>query len=389
MFKVTTAIKKLLRLKNRKKVIQGSSSAGKTFGIIAILINKACAVPGREISVVAESIPHLRRGALKDFKKIMRMTGRWNDNSWSKVYLTYTFANGSYIEFFSADDEQKARGSRRTDLFVNECNAIAYDTFNQLAIRTSGEIWIDFNPTAPFYGTNEIAHQEDSDYLILTYRDNEALPQSIIDELLANKAKGLTSKYWENWARVYVDGQIGNLEGACIPEWTEIDNVPEDAKVCCAGLDFGFTNDQTALVILYYYDGMYIFKEELYKRGQLNSDISDRLKEIGFKGMIWADSAEPKSIRELMNMGHNISKVKKGPDSVVAGISLINQHKIAITKDSFNIATELRNYTWRRDKSTGETLNVPVDKFNHAIDAMRYAMTSYLLDGGSGEYYIW
>ena len=211
MLKRTTAINKILKLKKRVKIIQGGTSAGKTFGILPILIDKATKTPSLEISIVAESIPHLRRGALKDFLNIMKWTNRFFDSRYNKSLLRYEFANGSYIEFFSADDSSKLRGARRDVLYINECNNVAFNSYNELSIRTKSDIYLDFNPANEFWVHTELKDEVDSDFLILTYRDNEALDPRIVREIEKNKAKSKTSAYWENWWRVYGEGLVGML----------------------------------------------------------------------------------------------------------------------------------------------------------------------------------
>ena len=385
-FVVTTAIKKLLKLKKRKKIIQGGTSAGKTFGILPILIDRALRTSGLEISVVSESIPHLRRGALKDFLKIMMMTNRYNDVQYNKSMLKYSFANGSYIEFFSIESADKLRGARRHTLYVNEANNIPFEAYNQLSIRTSGDIWIDFNPTSSFWAHTEVQDNEDADFLKLTYLDNEALPQTIVQDIEKAKHKALTSTYWSNWWNVYGLGEIGSLEGACIKDWKLID-LPNEARLLCYGMDFGYTNDPSSLIALYKYNNAYIFDEVIYQRGLLNSQISNLLKTHEVEDIIYADSAEPKSIAELSSYGHMVLPVKKGKDSIVYGINLINQNEIYITNRSHNLIKELQNYIWLKNKE-GETLNKPIDAFNHCIDAMRYALTSQLENPNKGAYYI-
>jgi len=386
-FVVTTAIKKLYALKKRVKVIRGGTSAGKTFGIIPILIDKAIREPGLEISIVSESIPHLRRGALKDFLKIMMATKRYRDIQFNKSTLKYTFQNGSFIEFFSVDQPDKLRGARRTILYVNECNNVDFDSYYQLAIRTSGDIWLDYNPTSLFWVDKEVLTTNDVDFITLTYLDNEALPESIIKEIESAKEKAKHSSYWENWWKVYGLGQTGSLEGVCIKDWKEID-LPNEARILCYGMDFGYSNDPTSLVAMYKYNDSYIFDEVIYKKGLLNNDISNLIKSNDIRDIVYADSAEPKSIAELNHYGHSILPVKKGKDSIMYGINLLNQNKIYITSRSKNLINELRNYTFMSDKM-GNTLNKPIDAYNHAIDAMRYAITSQLENPNKGEYHIW
>jgi phage terminase large subunit len=386
-FIVTTALKKLLRLKKRIKVVRGGTSASKTFSILPILIDRAIKTPDLEISVVSESIPHLRRGALKDFLKIMMALGRYNDNQFNKSTLKYTFVNGSYIEFFSVDQPDKLRGARRNVLYVNECNNVDFDSYYQLAIRTSGEIWLDYNPSSLFWVDRELLTQDDVDFITLTYLDNEALSETIVKEIESAKEKAKTSSYWENWWQVYGLGQTGSLEGVCIPDWQEI-NLPTEARLLCYGMDWGYSNDPTSLIAMYKYNDAYIFDELIYQKGLLNSDISDLLKTNAVKDIVYADSAEPKSIAELNSYGHNVLPVTKGRDSIVYGLNLINQNKVYVTSRSKNLINELQNYIWMVDKQ-GNKLNKPIDAYNHAIDAMRYAMTSQLENPHKGNYYIY
>ena len=386
MFQSTTAIKKLHALTKRKKVIQGGTSAGKTFGILPILIDRCIRTPYLETSVVSESIPHLRRGAMKDFLKIMIETGRYRDAHWNRSSLKYTFTNGSYIEFFSVEQPDKLRGARRNVLYCNEANNIPFEAYTQLAIRTSGDIWIDFNPTANFWAHKEVANQPDADFITLTYLDNEALPQTIVDDIEQAREKAKTSEYWSNWWKVYGLGQIGSLEGVCIKEWQEI-KLPLEARLLCYGMDFGYSNDPTTLIALYKYNDAYIFDEVIYQKKLLNSDTSNLFKAHDINAIVYADSAEPKSIAELRTLGHKVLPCTKGKDSIVYGINLINQNKIYITSRSKNLIKELQSYTWMKDRE-GNTINKPIDAFNHCIDAARYAITSQLQTPNKGKYNI-
>ena len=386
MFQTTTAIKKLHALKKRKKVIQGGTSAGKTFGILPILIDRCIRTPYLETSVVSESIPHLRRGAMKDFLKIMIETGRYRDAQWNRSALKYTFTNGSYIEFFSVEQPDKLRGARRNVLYCNEANNIPFEAYNQLSIRTSGDIWIDFNPTANFWAHKEVANQPDADFITLTYLDNEALPQTIVDDIEQAKEKAKTSEYWSNWWKVYGLGQVGSLEGVCIKEWQEI-KLPLEARLLCYGMDFGYSNDPTTLIGLYKYNDAYVFDEIIYQKKLLNSDTSNLFKAHDINAVVYADSAEPKSIAELRTLGHKVLPCTKGKDSIVYGINLINQNKIYVTSRSKNLIKELQSYTWMKDRE-GNTINKPIDAFNHCIDAARYAITSQLQTPNKGKYNI-
>lgn len=371
----TTAINKILSLKKFIRGVQGGTSAGKTFGILPIIIDYCAKNPLTECSIVAESMPHIKRGALRDFKKIMIETGRWRDDGFNKTDSVYTFANGSFCEFFSADDDAKLRGARRDILYMNECNNMTFHAFTELSARTKKFVYLDWNPTNTFWFHEELLGDSDVDFLVINYLDNEACPESALNFILKAKEKSKISSFWENWYRVYGLGEIGSLEGVVFNNWTQIDQVPAEAKYIARGLDFGFTNDPTALVGVYQYNSEIILDEELYQTGLLNSDIQRLLKvaNVG-KNLIIADSSEPKSIEEISRGGFNIKGAIKGKDSVMFGIDYMQQFRLRVTKRSVNLIKEFRNYTWDKDKS-GKVLNTPIDAFNHGIDACRYAVS--------------
>ena len=363
----TTAINKILALKKRIKIIQGGTSAGKTFGIIPVIIDKCAKQSGLEVSVVAESIPHLRRGALRDFLKIMKWTNRFVDERYNKSLLKYEFANGSFIEFFSADDSSKLRGARRDILYVNECNNVNFEAYNELSIRTKKEIYLDFNPANEFW-VEEIKEDKEADFIILTYKDNEALDKGIVDQIEKNRLKADTSSYWRNWWKVYGLGELGMLEGVVFSNWKQIDTIPKEARLVGIGLDFGYTNDPTSCIEIYKHNDKRILNEIVYQTGLLNSDIANKLpKDVP----VYADSAEPKSIRTIQLAGITIKGVTKGRDSINYGIDVMQRENYLVTSKSVNLIKELRSYCWDTDK-TGKRLNKPIDNYNHAIDAVRY-----------------
>jgi phage terminase large subunit len=385
MFKRTTSINKILSLNGRTKIIQGGTSAGKTFGILPILIDKCAKENGLEVSVVAETIPVLRRGALKDFLKIMRWTNRYFDDRFNKTLLRYDFANGSSIEFFSADDASKLRGARRDILYINECNNVTFEAYNELSIRTKKEVYLDFNPANEFWVHKELKDEPDTDFIILTYKDNEALDKSIVSQIEKNRDKAATSSYWANWWRVYGLGQVGSLEGVVFTNWKEIDTIPKEAKLIGIGLDFGYTNDPTAAIEIYNYNGTRIINELVYRTGMVNSDIA---KILPSGVIIYADSSEPKSIEEIRRQGKTIKGVTKGADSINYGIDVMQRQDYLVTKQSTNLIKELRSYCWDTDKQ-GQRMRRPIDHYNHAIDALRYhEMEALGLKSNYGQYNI-
>jgi phage terminase large subunit len=385
MFKRTTSINKILSLNGRIKIIQGGTSAGKTFGILPILIDKCAKEKGLEVSVVAETIPVLRRGALKDFLKIMRWTNRYFDDRFNKTLLRYDFANGSSIEFFSADDASKLRGARRDILYINECNNVTFEAYNELSIRTKKEVYLDFNPANEFWVHKELKDEPDTDFIILTYKDNEALDESIVSQIEKNRDKAATSSYWANWWRVYGLGQVGSLEGVVFTNWKEIDTIPNEAKLIGIGLDFGYTNDPTAAIEIYNYNGTRIVNELVYRTGMVNSDIA---KILPSGVIIYADSSEPKSIEEIRRQGKTIKGVTKGADSINYGIDVMQRQDYLVTKQSTNLIKELRSYCWDTDKQ-GQRMRKPIDHYNHAIDALRYhEMEALGLKSNYGQYNI-
>lgn len=382
MLQKTTAQSKIAALRKRVRIVRGGTSSSKTFSIIPMLITYAVQNPRQEISIVAESIPHLRRGAIRDFLKIMQMVGMFRDSQWNKSSLTYTFSNESFIEFFSADQPDKLRGARRDVLFVNECNNIEWESYYQLAIRTRKFIYLDYNPVTEFWVDTELIGDTDSEMIVLTYKDNEALDESLVREIEKARDKAETSEYWRNWWAVYGLGQIGNLEGVIFSNYKTIDTIPKEARLIGCGLDFGYSVDPTAIVEIYQYNNQRIVNELCYRTGMLNTDIAKVLpKDVP----IYADSAEPKSIEEIRRYGIQIKPVTKGKDSINYGIQVMQSQDYLISKDSTNLIKELRGYCWDKGKD-GKQLPIPIGT-DHSIDAFRYhEMETLGLKKNYGQY---
>lgn len=368
-YEKTQALDKILQLKKRLKIIQGGSSAGKTIAILLILIDIAQTLKGKTISVVSESFPHLRRGAIRDFLDIMEGHGYYNDDLWSKTDFTYRFETGSKIEFFSADSADKVRGPRRDILFINEANNISFETYTQLAIRTNEDIYIDYNPVQEFWVQTEILNKLENDFIILTYKDNEFLSQNIVKEIESRRDR-------KDWFTVFGLGEDGVLEGKIYKNWIPIDEVPADARLEVYGLDYGYTNDPSAAVGIYKWNNGYVVDELFYQKGMSNKQIADVFKNQPDAPVI-PDSAEPKSNDELIAYGLMVIPAEKGADSVRNGIQVVQGQTIYVTKRSINIIKENRNYLWEVDKQ-GKVLQVPEHAFSHSMDAIRYGL-SYLL----------
>jgi len=368
MYIATTATKKLLSLKKRIKGVAGGTSAGKTISIIQILIDKAQRDKTPTLtSITSESMPHLKRGAIRDFLNIMQEHKYFKDPLWNKTDFTYTFETGSKIEFFSLDMPHKVRGPRRDRLFINEANNVPLETFDQLEIRTKDEIWLDWNPVSEFYFYTDIMNREGVDFVVLTYKDNEGLDESIVKTIESRKGN-------KNWWKVYGEGLLGESEGRIYKGWTQIDDVPDEARLKRKGLDFGYTNDPSALLDIYVWNNAFIWDELLYRKGMSNKDLADVIK-LGEQALTIADSAEPKSIDEISSYGISILPAQKGPGSVLQGIQYVQDQTIYVTKRSLNIWKEYRNYLWLTDKD-GKTVNEPQGFLDHTLSAGRYAMES-------------
>lgn len=297
----------------------------------------------------------------------------FDDNNWNKSDYTYRFPEtGSKIEFFSADQPGKVRGPRRDRLFLNECNNISFETFEQLEVRTKEFIYLDWNPVTDFWVYDEVIKKRtDVDHLVLTYLDNEALGKSIIDTIEQRKNR-------KGWWQVYGLGQLGEVEGKIYSDWQIIDEIPHEARLEGYGLDFGYTNDPTSIVAIYYYNGGYIFDEIAFAKGLSNKQIADILLNSP-KGLVVADSAEPKSIDEIRSYGVDIIGVEKNRGLVKTetfvkwSIGLVQQQRCSVTRRSSNVLKEYRNYLWEVDRD-GRVLNIPEHSFSHSMDAIRYRM---------------
>lgn len=364
-YQVTTATKRVMAMTKRIRAVPGGTSASKTISILLYLIHLAQSDKTKTLtSVISESIPHLKRGSMRDFKNIMQAHRYWKDSLWNATDSIYSFETGSQIEFFSSDNGDKLRGARRDRLFINEANNVTFDAFEQLEVRTKDFIYLDWNPSNEFWFYSEVSgRRDDVELVTLTYKDNEALSPEIVDSIEQRRNR-------KGWWQVYGLGQLGEVEGKIYRDWQVIEDIPHEARLERRGLDFGYSNDPTAIVDIYKYNDGYILDEVVYQKGLSNKQIADVLGNLD-KILVIADSSEPKSIDEIRLYGINIIGASKGPGSVEQGIQFVQDKRISVTSRSTNILKEYRNYLWATDKN-GKILNEPEHEYSHSMDAIRY-----------------
>lgn len=357
---------------------EGGTRSSKTYSMLQlfILVVKSDKIPTIN-SVVSETVPHLKRGAIRDFKRIMMDEGIWEEKRWREVDKIYTFDNEAILEFFSADSPGKVHGPARDRLFINEAQNIPYEIARQLFIRTRGLIAFDYNPTHLFWVHEKIKGRENCISIHSTYKDNQFLTPEQIEEIESNRND-------KNWWRVYGEGKVGQLDGI-IYDFEQIDVLPEksDGMVETYGLDFGFTNDPTACVHCYIDTRKkHLYLDQIiFRRGLLNQAIAKLLESEGVpkRGtVIYADCAEPKSIAELCQYGFNVKPCYKST-KITEQIAHIQQYQMFVTKRSVDMIKELRSYVWLKDKDE-QPLNEPIKINDHAMDALRYGVFSPLSD---------
>ena len=356
--------------------LQGSARSSKTYNALIWLIVYCLNHPNTRLSIVRATLPAIKGSVLVDFKEILQRMGIYNERSLNKSELIYTFANGSWAEFFSTDSEQKLRGRKRDILFVNEANELGFIEWQQLKMRTTRLSIIDYNPS--FSDEHWICETVNQDprtfHSVTTYLDNPFLEQTVIDEI-----ESLREKNQSLW-QVYGLGQQAVIEGLVFKHFGICETIPPHVRHRFIGMDFGFTNDPTAICEVAL-DGDVLYIDEIaYRTQMLSSDIITTLREAAPKMRIISESADPRLIQEIYRAGIDIHPVKKFPGSIEAGLSKMQEYRIIITKRSTNVAKELRNYTYRQDKD-GRWLNVAIDCYNHAIDAVRYVVMEQFMAG--------
>lgn len=358
--------------------LQGSARASKTYNTLIWLIVYCLTHSGTRLSIVRATLPALKASVFVDFKEILIKMQIFNEKRLNKSEMTYAFDNGSVVEFFSTDSEQKLRGRKRDVLFVNEANELRYMEWKQLKMRTTRFSILDYNPSfSDDHWICEVNRDADTYHFITTYKDNPFLEDTIIKEIESYKTQNPT--LWQ----VYGLGLQAVIEGVIFPKWDTVDAIPYGVKKRFLGTDWGYAHDPTAIVEVGISGNDIYIDEHCYRTEMLISDIIGELKHaIGDRaGMkIISESADPRMTQEIYRAGLNIHPVVKFKDSVMAGIQKMQEYNIHVTKRSDNAKKELKNYTYMQDKE-GKWLNAPIDAFNHILDATRYVILTEVLGG--------
>jgi phage terminase large subunit len=365
-------------------VNQGGTSSGKTYAILQVLFAKAIS-EACIITVVGQDIPNLKVGALRDAIDIHNGDEaiKQQVTFYNRSDRVFSFLNGSIMEFNSYDNDQDAKSGKRDYLFVNEANGIPYNIFEQLSLRTRKQVYIDYNPDTSFWVHDKVIPLPNTELIISDHRHNPFLSDKIREKIEALKHKDL-----DLW-KVYARGITGRIEGLIFKKWYVLNEDFSNKKLIGYGIDFGFSNDPTSLIEVRMQDGELYVKELIYETGLTNQDISNRMDALNVSRgtLIVADSAEPKSIEELRRLRWTIDGVKKGKDSVMFGINLLKGYAINVHSSSKNLIKELEQYKWKVNKN-GDSLNVPIDDYNHAIDALRYLIMHKFSKKGYGQYKV-
>lgn len=369
LFEVSDLFMANKETEERTVVNQGGTSSGKTYSIMQLLFEMAMNEPDLVVTIVGQDIPNLKKGAYRDAKTIL------SRSPVLQIWFPYIneservirCINGSVLEFTSFKDEQDAKSGKRDVLFINECDGIAYGIYWQLDMRTRRKVFLDYNPSARFWVHDNVIGRKNVKLIISDHRCNPFLSKEEHEKI--EKIED-----YELW-KVYARGKTGKLKGLIFPEFRIVDRMPEvlECKGNWYGLDFGYTNDPTALENMRLAHGELWVDELLFEAGYDNPMIARAMKANGImrRDVVIADCAEPKSISEINSFGFNVQPSSKGPDSIKNGIQILQRYKINVTRRSTGIIQEMKRYKWKVDKN-GVMLNVPIEVWNHGIDAIRY-----------------
>ena len=378
--KTTNVFHKAFRSDTRITCLQGGTRSSKTYSLCQLFIIKALNETGKVFTICRKTLPALKGTAYRDIIQLLKELEFYSEEYHNKSELSYNL-NGNLIEFISVDQPQKIRGRKRDYLWLNEANEFSYEDWTQLALRTTGKIYLDYNPSDPYSWIYEkVIVRDDCTFIKSTYLANPFLDEETIAEI--ERLKDIDPDYW----RVYGLGEIGTIQTMIFRNFDLVDDM--QGRLIGYGLDFGFTNSPTALVEVRMQDDNLYVRELLYQKRLTNTDLANKLRELGIDRQteIVGDSAEPKSIEEIYRQGFNIKPAKKGA-GIHLGIDIMRRYKLHITKDSLNAIKEFRGYKWATDKN-GDVLNAPVKVNDHLIDATRYLCLNKLSINHSGKYYI-
>jgi len=385
----TTALRKIAKLRKKIRCIQGGQGAGKTIAIGILIANYVSSKPRKEVYIVSHELSKMRDTVLKDFIKILdafnvpcTVTGQISGQP------RIDFPNKSFVRFIGLDKEDVGKGLRSDLVYINEADKITFNAYKEVTSRTNN-VYIDFNPNAKFWVHEEIITRSDCDFIKLTFLDNEYLGQSERDEILLYKEKGyhedgsIKSRYWANQWRVYGLGEIGIIDGAVFEDWEIIDALPTEARLLGFGLDFGW-EVPAAMIGVYEWNGTYVLDQVIYERKLTNQDIAEMICEMRLdRELIYADSAEPKSIDEISRFGVNIHPCDGKQDIRPFAIKKIQQKTFYITKQSEGIIDEFRNLVWATD-AKGIPTGRPKKGNDHGVDAVIYFIGT--IDKYDGKY---
>ena len=352
---------------NEKRIVvaQGGSRSGKTFNILIYWIYKLLQEEGKTLSIVRKTLPSLKNSVLKDLRTVLELFGVFREQDWHKQEGYYQLGK-NVINWFSVDEPQKLRGSKRDYLYCNEANELSIEDWNQLIFRTTDKVVLDLNPSELSCWVYDLEKRDDCFYFKTTWRDNPFVSETIIKELESLKEKD------ENLYRIYSLGERGISTTLVFNKFNTIQRIPEYAKLLGYGVDFGY-NDPSTLIAVYQNGDELYFDEKLFVRNLTTQDFIFKIRETGIQqtDYIYADSAQPQTIEEIRREKFNIRGVNK--KSILHGIDLMKRHKLFITDNSSNILYEFQSYKWKTDKS-GNLLDSPEDKDNHTIDSIRYVL---------------
>ena len=383
----TKTFKKLCeiaRKPNIKTVImQGSTSSGKTYAALELLVLlMSQEQPGAICSVVSQSLPNLKKGGMRDFFNILLKKGIYQPKQHNKTDSRYTFPGAGTVEFFGSENEESMKNGKRDYLFINEATGVPFPPFEQLYVRTRKKTFIDFNPSSRFWAHDFAEENKDSSELFIsTYKDNCFLDKSIIEKIEAKKPvyddTGKLLRGSPNWWRVYGEGLIGSHGGLIYREgenWQLTDYDPPTSELVAVGMDWGFSNDETAIVGVWRYEQGYFLKTLVYRLGMLPDDYAPEMERLGIPKQIpvFADSASPMMIEKIKLSGwYSIFPSFKYAGSVEDGIRLCQDQMFYIQKDD-PLFVEFLEYQWKIDKNGLQT-RVPVGR-DHGCDSLRYCI---------------